>query len=132
MSRDYTPEESYASSFLIAENFDEYLEKLCGWYIVYNDERKPLYTEKQKQKIKKYPYTTRTNVEMIINLPAKACKYLENCIKEMITNNDVIDETIKLWFYGKLDKTFYYSDENNRLLKDYLLEKFNTKNKEAD
>ena len=86
----------------------------------------------QKQKIKKYPYTTRTNVEMIINLPAKACKYLENCIKEMITNNDVIDETIKLWFYGKLDKTFYYSDENNRLLKDYLLEKFNTKNKEAD
>ena len=40
-----------------------------------------------------------------------------------------VQETVKAWFYGKLDPSFYYSQDNNRLFKEFVEEKIKVREK---
>jgi hypothetical protein len=50
----------------------------------------------------------------------KVLQKVDNCLMEYIDNKNSIDDTVSKWFEGKLDKNFYYSEQNDKALLEYM------------
>lgn len=57
------------------------------------------------------------------------CDLIEKCLEDIINSDDMgikikpqdkLTEMLLLWYNGELDKNFYYSEENERLLIEFL------------
>ena len=135
MSRDFTPRERYMVSMKMDPSYF-----MLNIKVKYGpaDEEKSLFSEEEKQVILHYPIFGRAAPELLLSLkkegekdPEKMNVLLYTVEDDLKTYGDGIDEmkdeidpTLKKWFDGKLDPSFYYREDNDRLFKDHLMEQF--------
>ena len=124
MSRDWTPQES----FYATSKMDDFIEMANSTKIGYKGEMFPLYTKEERDLHSKYSYLAMSQITLISWWWRKEnrapVEYLDHCIQELVEHSNVVDETVAKWFVGELDSGFYYSDWNNKILNEYLEEKF--------
>lgn len=132
MSRDLRPIEMYSMSKSLNET-EDVIAVANSLKFGYKDDPFPVYSEEQQALHYKYPYLTMTEIGEVDlwwrrgNL--EPVEYLDRCIREMVENNNIIDQTVEKWFAGELDTGFYYREWNTKLLNDYLEEKFSCEKK---
>ena len=133
MSKDWTPREAYF--------FDKQHYEQCGthfhqmtWYVETDGKRvKEHPSKKMKQFASKYPYLTITAVSIVDELARIADKKLlsemESYTKKLCESDDFKKKThtgnlpnkvLNDWYNGKLDSWFYYREQNDQMLLDYL------------
>lgn len=122
MGRDMTPAENYYFSF----DIPDYINKMDAitWHV--GKQIFPIISEEEKAYHKKYENLARASLALTGHMMQEKLEkwfpYLEDCIVGL-TEDEVKDENVKDWFYGRLDKQFYYSQTNNDLLVEYLKQK---------
>ena len=128
MSRDLTPRETYLVSTKLDPSY--FMLNVKVQYGPGSEER-DLYTEQEKKRIRSYPILGRSAPDLILSFLEKedsnyvtACALLykvETHLDQIAKGElDKVDPVIENWFDGKLDRAFYYSEENNRLMEEYL------------
>ena len=128
MSRDWTPQEDH--------RLDEWAKKERGEYI--HDARVTMKLQGEVVDIscKRYPliYKKYPNLQFLLGATITKDihndgfqKVLEKCEKELseiIKKDDneesLCDSVMSRWYQGKQDTSFYYSEENNRLLEEHI------------
>lgn len=136
MSRDFTPYERYKANQLSGD--DLFLHNLV-FVNTRSGEEKPMYTdEEQKERLKyknlavsmcdiflqlykRMPEESRE--QRLAKLEAMQVKMQEAAEKGNAAFKACeVPEPMKLWFVGKLDPGFYYSEENDKRYLEWLLE----------
>lgn len=132
MSRDFTPREQYLVSVKMDPSYF-----MLNAKIKYGpgDEEKDLYSEEEKNIIRSYPILGRSAPEFVLSVVDSCKENMAICFSLLQKMEDklsvintgeskCIDCFVKAWFDGELDSSFYYNKENNRLMKNYIMDEF--------
>lgn len=133
MSRSWTPREMYYADKMIQEKMGESLRNRKFTYVETNGNKIPMESE-QDLKIRKQFKELGFLFDLLPKLYKEFSNHpkyrnrvlteLEEHLKDLIVqdagNND---DTVWLWYIGKLDKGFYYNKYNNELFYNYISNK---------
>ena len=136
MSRDFTPLELYLVNEDRKKQGFESFEDLKIEYVTPNGEKYPLETDEFTHYKKQYKNLGFLYVDGMRKLVDKygvnndtlnnTFHNIEKDLTDVIScignkNSDKqLNKTVEKWFLGKLDESFYYSDQNNQLFGDYI------------
>lgn len=133
MSRDWTPREAYYFDKKHYEQYGEHFHQMNLCIEVGGKVVKEYPTEKEKSLAEKYPYLTYTACDMLLEMDnvvrEDVLAEMEGYLKELcesddfknkVHTGDLSNETINKWYNGKLDSWFYYREQNDQMLLDYL------------
>ena len=136
MSRDWTPRETYYADKQLQElgkgSLFEITENMV-WHDG-NGNSKPYYSDEQMKIKKKYKWLGNlfSPVYDLYKKMSEHPKYRNRILQEIEDELTVIintnaknkDETVWLWYIGRLDEGFYYNEYNNELFYDYIMQKY--------
>ena len=137
MSRDFRPFESFLADKMHFERTGKHFYELELKWTYPDSDEEHIDTKQLKlqEYAKDYKYLVITNPDgifvMITSLQPETIKECEKQVKRLcvcIKNNEDLakadaDELVVNWFLGKLDKNFYYREDNDALLCKGLLKK---------
>lgn len=130
MSRDFTPRDKAIAN---ARFKGLYLQNITQQY---SDGRVvPLFSEEEQKLRQKYPNLAVTSTKILLDLNKdlpkeikfKVINKVETLIKNIIVMDGLNDfracpKEAKEWYFGQLDKNFYYSETNDNLFYDFIMQ----------
>jgi len=127
MSRDFTPQMHYMIS---RENPYMYQSQITC--TIAGQEPAPMFTEEQLELMKKYdtlyPITIDFFFELRDRMSERDFERLNDTFKELVITPqrewDKFPEELVKYFKGELDPSFYYHEDNDRLFKEWVFDKF--------
>ena len=127
MSRDFTPQMHY----MISREYPLIYQSQIT-YTFSGQEPAPMFTEEQLELMKKYntlyPITIDFFFELRDRMSERDFERLNDTFKELVITPqrewDKFPEELVKYFKGELDPLFYYHEDNDRLFKEWVLNKF--------
>ena len=130
MSKDFTPRDKVIANTRFK---GLYLQNITQQY---SDGRAvPLFSEEEQKLRQKYPNLAVTSTKILLDLNKdlpkeikfKVINKVETLIKNIIVMDGLNDfracpKEAKEWYFGQLDKNFYYSETNDNLFYDFIMQ----------
>lgn len=133
MSRNWTPREQYLADKYMTANGHKSLRNQ-NFIITYNNVSKPMMSAKEMKVRAQYSELgfLFDNLYILYNKMKEHPRYRNRVLSEIdnqiksLENNELkgVDSIVEKWFNGKLDEHFYYSERNNEVFGNYILEKY--------
>ena len=122
MSRDWTPREFY-----YADKKFNFKEMNITIEIPTTGQKFPMVSETKQKLTKEYPnfgflYERAEELWNILpeNTREKTFNKIDSRLTEIIEKDKMSDDILSQWYFGRLDKGFYYREQNDELLFEYL------------
>ena len=130
MGRDFTPKEKVMANVKFKDLYLQNIVRECT-----DGKRIPMFSEEEQNLRLKYPTLAVTSTRILLDLhkdlPREISETIisrvENLIKNIIVMDNLNDfracpKEAKKWYFGQLDKNFYYSETNDNLFYDFIMQ----------
>lgn len=132
MGRDFTPKEKVMANAKFKDLYLQNIVRECT-----NGKRIPMFSEEEQNLRLKYPTLAVTSTRILLDLhkdlPREISETIisrvENLIKNIIVMDSLNDfracpKEAKDWYLGQLDAHFHYSEVNDKLFYDWIINHF--------